>query len=83
MFFFRRTSPHAAQSGKAPFTIEFEMTTGRSRRELPTVRMAVEEYEILEGAGASRIKVTDSVGTPFSKAALRALAHRTPVWDGL
>lgn len=82
VLFFRRLSLPAAPSGAAPFTIQFEMSTGRSSRELPTVRMAFEEYEILELAGAVRIKVLDKLGVQHTKAQLRDLASRPPVGDG-
>ena len=75
MLFFRRHSLPAAPGGHAPFTIHFEMSTGRSSRELPTVRMAFEEYEILEAAGAVHIRAFDRLGRLRSKTQLRELAR--------
>lgn len=82
MRFFHRVSLPATRGGTPPFTIQFEMTTGRSTRELPTVRLALEEYEILEAAGAARIKVLDSTGVHHTKAQLRELARKAPDGDG-
>ena len=50
--------------------------TARDERPRP------EEYEILELAGAMRIKVLDRMGVAYSKAQLRDLARSTPLLDG-
>ena len=78
LFFFRRPSLPAA---RPPFTIHFEMTTGKASRQLPTVRLVLEEWQILEAAGAVRIKVMDSHGLSFSKSQLRDLVATTPAWS--